>query len=72
MLGFVKRSGYFNIFIGLTFIVFGLLFLLSNYNIIPALEWGKIWPIIFIILGLTFLIRGQLYSHDREKERNWI
>ena len=70
-LGFIKRSGLFNMFIGLTFIVFGLLFLLSNYGFIPVLEWNKIWPIVLIILGATFLLRGQFYQQP-DKDRNWL
>ena len=70
-LGFIKRSSLFNLFLGLTLIVFGILFLLSNYGFIPVPEWNKIWPIVLIILGATFLLRGYLYQQP-DKDRNWL
>ncbi|MFH0713077.1 MAG: DUF5668 domain-containing protein [Candidatus Micrarchaeota archaeon] len=69
MFGFLARSSLFNLFLGVTLIVFGLLFLLSNYNIIPAMEWNKVWPIILVILGATFLLRGQV---GQQRDSNWL
>ncbi len=71
MLDFLNRSTHFNFFVGLTFIVFGLLFLLSNYGFIPAVEWNKVWPVILIILGATFLVKGQVYK-AKERPSNWL
>lgn len=69
MFDLVKRSSLFHLFLGLTLVVFGLLFLLSNYGFIPAVEWGKIWPIVLIILGLALLIKGQM---PLERTGNWL
>ena len=71
MFGFMHRSGLFNLFVGLTFIVFGLLFLLSNYGIVPAVEWNKVWPLVLVILGITFLLHGQ-FSNPPARDNNWL
>ncbi len=70
MLDFIGRSSTFNLFIGLSFIAFGALFLLSNYGFIPSVEWGKIWPLVLILMGFAFLLKGQMYVHERG--RNWL
>ncbi|MDP3741988.1 MAG: DUF5668 domain-containing protein [Candidatus Micrarchaeota archaeon] len=69
MFDLVRKSSLFHLALGLTLVVFGLLFLLSNYGVIPSVEWGKIWPIVLIILGLAFLIKGQM---PQERTNNWL
>ncbi|MFH1247204.1 MAG: DUF5668 domain-containing protein [Candidatus Micrarchaeota archaeon] len=69
MIDFFRRNGLFHMFLGLTLLAFGLLFLLSNYGFIPSVEWNKIWPLILIILGIVFLIKGQM---PQERNANWL
>jgi len=58
MFNSLAQSSLVNLFIGIVFVIFGALFLLSNYGIIPEVEWNKVWPLILVLLGLTFLLRG--------------
>ncbi|MDD4900978.1 MAG: DUF5668 domain-containing protein [Patescibacteria group bacterium] len=36
-------------------IVFGVIFLLENLNIIPGVDWSIVWPILLIAAGLLML-----------------
>lgn len=36
-------------------IVFGLIFLLENLNVIPGVEWSIVWPVILILAGLYMM-----------------
>lgn len=48
-----------NLIGGLILIVLGSYFLMDEFNVIP--EWfslGKLWPLIFVALGLTILYKG--------------
>jgi len=49
-----KEWGSGKIFAGIILLGLGILFLLSNWGIIPSL--GKTWPLILIIIGLAFLL----------------
>jgi len=71
MFSFIHRSSLFHLTLGLTLLVFGLLFLLSNYGFIPAVEWGKVWPVILIVLGLAFLMKGQ-GQMPQHHDRSWL
>lgn len=57
-----SQSKTLNVFLGLTFIIFGSLFLLSNYGVIPKVEWDKIWPLMLVILGVVFVIKAYFSS----------
>ncbi|MBI4406377.1 hypothetical protein HY571_00500 [Candidatus Micrarchaeota archaeon] len=54
------QNSLFNLSIGVGFVVFGTLLLLSNYGIIPNLDWNKIWPLVLIILGISFVLRSYM------------
>ncbi len=56
------QNSLFNLFIGVGFVVFGGLLLLSNYGVIPDIDWNRIWPLVLIILGLAFILRGYVPS----------
>ncbi len=58
----IARSTLFSLFVGVVLIVFGGLFLLSNYGVIPVIEWEKNWPLLVIILGLAFVLRNYFPS----------
>ncbi|HEX9913190.1 MAG TPA: DUF5668 domain-containing protein [candidate division Zixibacteria bacterium] len=49
-----KEWGSGKTFVGTILLGLGILFLLSNWGIIPSL--GKTWPLILIIVGLAFLL----------------
>ena len=40
---------------GLTLVAIGLLFLMSNLGLLPALEWRYVWPVALIALGVLVL-----------------
>ena len=41
--------------IGIFFLIIGALLLLNNLNIIPFAIIAKLWPVIFIVLGVKLL-----------------
>jgi len=44
---------------GAILILIGLLFLISNLNLLWWLEVGRLWPLIIVIIGIAFLLRGR-------------
>ena len=42
---------------GLLLLVLGCLFLLSNFGIFGWLSWGRLWPVLLILLGVALLVR---------------
>lgn len=56
-----------NLIGGLVLIALGSYFLLDEFDIIP--EWfrvGKLWPLIFVILGLSILFKGARQESKKE------
>lgn len=52
---------------GLALIVLGSYFLLDEFDLIP--EWfriGKLWPLIFVIIGLSILFKGAKQETERK------
>jgi hypothetical protein len=49
-------------FIGLVLVAIGILALLVTLNVLTGSIWSYAWPIILIILGLSFLI-GRRHRH---------
>lgn len=61
-----KRVG--SVTLGLTLVVFGVLFLLSAFiRSLNYLEIIKFWPVIFISLGIEMLVHA--FSKDAEKAK---
>ncbi len=58
-----KNKG--NLFLGILLIGLGLLFLLRNY--ILWFDWGTIWPIVLIILGIGILLSGKSKDMDADE-----
>ncbi len=42
---------------GIVVILFGLTFLLGNYNVLNAMQIGTIWPILIIVAGCGMLCK---------------
>lgn len=59
----LTQSKTLNIFLGITLVVFGAMYLLSNYGLIATVEWNKIWPLILVILGVVFIIKAY-FTHE--------
>jgi len=50
-------------FIGLTLIVIGAIFLLQNLGYLTSDAWDVIWPLLLIILGLSMIIKRKRGWH---------
>jgi len=48
----VNRAG---IFFGVLLIVLGALFLLNTFNIFNWLNWGHLWPLVLVAIGLIII-----------------
>ena len=42
---------------GLLLVLIGLLFLLANLDLLGWFHWGRLWPLIVIVIGLLLLLR---------------
>lgn len=60
-----KRVG--SVTLGLTLVVFGVMFLLSSFKSFNYLDVIKFWPVIFISLGIEMLVHA--FSKDAEKAK---
>ena len=60
-----KRVG--SVTLGLTLVVFGVMFLLSAFKSFNYLDVIKFWPVIFISLGIEMLVHA--FSKDAEKAK---
>ncbi len=65
----VKQKSNFSVIAGAILIVLGSFFLLDEFNIIPDLDFGQLWPVILIVIGLGFI-----FSRSRKEpweDANW-
>lgn len=60
-----KRVG--SVTLGLTLVVFGVMFLLSAFKSFNYLDVIKFWPVIFISLGIEMFVHA--FSKDAEKAK---
>jgi phage shock protein C len=42
---------------GLLLVIIGLLFLLANFDLLGWFRWGRLWPVIIVLIGLLLLLR---------------
>lgn len=49
------------IFVGLVIVIIGIVFLLSNLNVIPIISLRVFWPLIFVIVGLFGFFSGRAF-----------
>jgi phage shock protein PspC (stress-responsive transcriptional regulator) len=52
-----KQTGHSHDWLGAILILLGGLFLLKSFGIPIFVDWGKLWPIILVLLGLSILLR---------------
>ena len=48
--------------IGLIVLLVGVLFLLHNLGLIPAITWGIVWPVIIILIGISMMEKRYWWS----------
>lgn len=51
----VKQKSNFSVIAGAVLIVMGSFFLLDELNVIPDIDFGQLWPVILIVIGLGFI-----------------
>lgn len=62
-----KKSGTSGVAIGLFFVIFGVFFMLDEFDIIPYwFEFSKLWPLIFIIPGIMMITNANKKSWKEE------
>jgi hypothetical protein len=37
----------------------GAAILIDNYDLIPDFDWGNLWPVVLVVVGLSLIISGQ-------------
>lgn len=52
------------IIVGLSLVTFGVFFLLNNFDLLPDWDFDRLWPVIFIAMGVLLLF-------SRRKEQPW-
>ena len=65
----VKPRSNFSIIGGAALIIMGTFFLLDEFNFIPDVDFGQLWPIVLIVIGFVFI-----FSRNKKepwKENNW-
>lgn len=57
-------------FLGLFVLLVGMIFLLKNLGYLATIDWGIIWPVLLIALGLS-IMANRSYYHERRIWRRW-
>ena len=65
----VKKKSNFSVIAGASLIVMGSFFLLDELNFIPDIDFGKLWPVILIVMGISFIFSQS--KKEPWKEDNW-
>jgi phage shock protein PspC (stress-responsive transcriptional regulator) len=62
-----KKSKNGGVAIGLIFVIFGAFFLLDEFDFVPYwFEFGKLWPLVFIIPGIMMITKANKKSWKEE------
>ena len=65
----VKKKSNFSVIAGAALVVMGAFFLLDELNLIPDIDFGKLWPVVLIGMGVSFIFsKGK---KEPWKEDNW-
>jgi phage shock protein C len=54
-----RRTSSGSLIVGLILITIGAAFLLNEYDIIPDWDYWRLWPVIMIVIGLTYMVSSQ-------------
>jgi phage shock protein C len=54
-----KKTSSFGLIAGMALVLFGSFFLLEEFNLVPFLDFEKLWPVIFIIVGAVIIFSGR-------------
>jgi len=54
-----KQKSHAGIIIGVILIMIGAAILIDNYDLIPDFDFGNLWPVILVVVGLSLIVSGQ-------------
>ncbi|RYZ97197.1 MAG: PspC domain-containing protein [Sphingobacteriaceae bacterium] len=54
-----KKNTKVGVILGAILIVLGIVFLLNNFNLIPDVDFDIVWPLIFVAIGVAFILSGR-------------
>ncbi len=64
-----KEKSNSSVIAGTILIGLGTMFLINQLDIIPHIYWGRVWPVILIVIGLVFIFSRP--KSEPWKEDNW-
>lgn len=64
-----KKKSNGSVIAGSILIVMGAIFLINQFDILPHIYWGRIWPVILVILGLSLIFSPK--KREPWKDENW-
>jgi phage shock protein C len=54
-----KQKSHTGIIIGLVLIMVGAAILINEYDLIPDFDFGRLWPVILVVVGGSLIVSGQ-------------
>ncbi len=54
-----KQRSNGGIIVGVVLIIIGAAILIDNYDLIPDFDFGRLWPVVLVIIGGAFIVSGQ-------------
>ncbi|HEY5325873.1 MAG TPA: PspC domain-containing protein [Mucilaginibacter sp.] len=54
-----KQRSNAGIIVGVVLIIIGAAILIDNYDLIPDFDFGRLWPLVLVIIGGAFIVSGQ-------------
>lgn len=66
-----KQRSNAGLIVGICMVVFGSLFLINEFNIIPIISFHQIWPIMFIIIGAGIIFSGKTKEPKPFEKEKW-
>ncbi len=64
-----KQKSHAGIIVGVVLIVIGAAVLIDEYDLIPDFDFGRLWPVVLVLVGASLIVSGQRkqpWHHD-----NW-
>jgi len=65
-----RQNSHTGIIIGVVLIVLGGIILVDNYDLIPDIDFGDLWPVIPIVVGLSLLVSSQIKHRQNNIDQN--